>query len=362
MAEMDKVWWNHITKAHKFMEDIVACAAEGKSMLLSLPENVPWRNTLLELVEDKLKQENFKNAFEYVACPEEEVGLFLLNKYCKKEKRASYRYGITYAEFLGQCEDIVLNDRYIWVHDIPQNRCEEWMDFIVEYNKNVKEKTPAIFILEVQDGYFCNKARKGIRKLAFNQNISAYDRFAFCALIASGSSNCKEYLCQYLAELAASICNDDIELCAKCVGMGNQFLKNPEETLKQIITESYRSDGEKIIYSRTPDELKTLIWEAQLKNIFPVIEKYRSYFIKKYNDNIRTALPISNSYGQKVITPEEVEIGMLIYLIGNGTIRLNNSNEYQELELFRDARNKLAHLNTIDFETVNIILKRSESI
>lgn len=362
MAEMDKVWWNHITKAHKFMEDIVACAVEGKSMILSLPEKVPWRNTLLELVEDQLKQENFKNAFEYVACPEEEVGLFLLNKYCKKEKRASYRYGITYAEFLGQCEDIVLNDRYIWVHDIPQNKCEEWLDFIVEYNKNVKQKTPAIFILEVRDGSFNTKARKGIRKLAFNQNINAYDRFAFCALVASDSSTCKEYLCQYLAELAASICKDDIELCAECVRKGSQFLKDPEETLKQIIVESYRSDGEEFTYSKTPEELKTLVWEAQLKNVFPVIEKYRSYFIKKYNDNIRTVLPISNSYGQKVITPEEVEIGMLIYLIGNGTIRLDNSSEYQELERFRDARNKLAHLNIIDFETVDVILKRSESI
>ena len=63
-----------------------------------------------------------------------------------------------------------------------------------------------------------------------------------------------------------------------------------------------------------------------------------------------------------MITPEEVEIGMLIYLIGNGTIRLDNSSEYQELERFRDARNKLAHLNIIDFETVDVILKRSESI
>lgn len=360
MEEVDKVWWNHITKAHKFVKDIVASAVEGKSMLLSLPENVPWRNTLLELVEDQLKQENFKNAFEYVRCPEEEVGLFLLNKYCKKERRASYRYGITYAEFLGQCEDIVLNDRYIWVHDIPQNKCEEWLDFITEYNKNVREKTPAIFILEVQDGAVVCKARKGIRKLTFNQNINDYDRFAFCALTASDSSNCKEYVCQYLAELAASICKDDIELCAECVRKGNQFLKKPEETLKQIITEAYRSDGEEFAYSRAPEELKTLIWEAQLKQVFPVIEKYRSYFIKKYKDSIRMALPISNSFGQTITIPEEVEIGMLIYLVGIGTIHMNEPGEYEKLEQLRDARNKLAHLNILEFDAVDLILKEAE--
>lgn len=75
---LDKVWWTHIIKAHKFEEDIVKAAAEGKSVLLSLPENVPWKNTLLDMVEEQLKQENYKNAFEYVDCPKEEPGLFLL--------------------------------------------------------------------------------------------------------------------------------------------------------------------------------------------------------------------------------------------------------------------------------------------
>ena len=60
---LDKVWWTH-----KFEEDIVKAAAEGKSVLLSLPENVPWKNTLLDMVEEQLKQENYKNAFEYVDC------------------------------------------------------------------------------------------------------------------------------------------------------------------------------------------------------------------------------------------------------------------------------------------------------
>ena len=55
--------------------------------------------------------ENLKNSFDMIAS-QEEVGVFLLEKYCKKEKRATYRYGMTYASFWGRCEDIVLNDRY----------------------------------------------------------------------------------------------------------------------------------------------------------------------------------------------------------------------------------------------------------
>lgn len=224
---LDKVWWTHIIKAHKFEEDIVKAAAEGKSVLLSLPENVPWKNTLLDMVEEQLKQENYKNAFEYVECPKEEPGLFLLNNYCRREKRSSYRYGISYAEFLGKCQDIVLNDRYIWVHDIPQDRCEEWLDFVTEYNKNVKDKTPAIFILEVHGFY--GRSPKGIQKLVFDQAITAYDRFAFCALAASDSNTCREYLRPYLAELVSTVCRDDIELCAACIQKRREILKGSQK-------------------------------------------------------------------------------------------------------------------------------------
>src|SRR5699024_10639271 len=74
--------------------------------------------------------ENLKNSFDMIAS-QEEVGVFLLEKYCKKEKSATYRDGMTYAYILGRCEDIVLNDRYEWVTDIPKERYEEWLDFMI---------------------------------------------------------------------------------------------------------------------------------------------------------------------------------------------------------------------------------------
>ena len=65
---MDKVWWNHITKAHKFFEDIVETAVKGSSMLLSLPASVPWKETLIEMIGERLQLENPKNAFQKISC------------------------------------------------------------------------------------------------------------------------------------------------------------------------------------------------------------------------------------------------------------------------------------------------------
>jgi len=353
---MEELWWNHITKAHKFMEDIVAAALEGTSIILSLPVNVPWRNALLELVEGRLKLGNPKNSFEVLKCPEEEAGLFLLNKFCKKERRASYRYGMTYAEFLGQCEDTVLNDRYVWVTDIPEAKYEEWLDFIITYHKNVTKKTPAVFILEINDVSFAKRAKKGIKKLIFDQNIGAYDKFAFCALAATENS-CREYMRPYLAELAATICSEDIELCAECVRAGNIFIKEPSDTVSYMIKEKRRSNGQPYQLSKTDEEIRRLVWETQLKNVFPAIEKYRGHFIEKYRSQIKKALPISNSYGERVTVPEDVEIGTLLYLAGCGAVAVS-SWEYEELERYRNARNKLAHLDILDPDDVDAVLKR----
>ncbi len=357
---MDRLWWMHITKAHKFKEDIVNAAAGGRSVVLSLPQNTPWKNTLKELVEDRLRMENPKNRMEEFRCPEEDVGAFLLRKYVRKERRANYRYGMTYAAFLGKCEDTVLNDRYIWVTDVSQKKLEEWLGFIAEYNKNVDTKTPAIFILETQEGTLSKKARKGITNLVFDQNISAYDKFTFCAL-ATTENACKEYIRPYLAELVSTICNEDIELCAECVAAGNAFLKNPAKTIADIAENSYRSDGERFTFSRTEEEMKTLIWETQLKNVFPVIEKYRSQFIKKYSQQIKNGLPITNAFDEVVDTPEDVEIGTLVLMAGKGKLVLNER-DYQELITFWNARNSLAHLGTLDPESAERLLKRGTSL
>lgn len=89
---MDQIWWNHIIKAHAFLENVVKEAAGGHSLLLALPDSVPWKSTFLDLIREQLLMENPKNKLEVIECPEEEPGEFILQKYCKRETRAKYRY------------------------------------------------------------------------------------------------------------------------------------------------------------------------------------------------------------------------------------------------------------------------------
>lgn len=352
---MDQVWWNHIIKAHAFLEKIVAETAGGNSILLSLPASVPWRNTLVELVRERLQLESAVNTLEEISCPEKEPGEYLLERFCKKETQAAYRYGIGYAQFLGKCQETALNDRYVWVSDIPVQKLDTWLDFVAEYQKYVTDKKPGIFILEVRDTSAGRKNRKGIRSLVFDQNITSYDKYAFCAL-ASSETNCKEYLRPYLAEVVSGICGEDVELCAACVQQGTNFLKAPFDIVQEVIVSQCRSDGESYCFSRTMEDVTAAVWEVQLKYIFPLIENYRNYFIHRYTDAIKKVLPIHNSYGDVLIVPEDVEIGILYYLVSQGNIQVSEK-EFRELKRYRDARNKLAHMNILENEEAEAILR-----
>ena len=80
------------------------------------------------------------------------------------------------------------------------------------------------------------------------------------------------------------------------------------------------------------------------------------YFINRYSNAIKNVLPLTTSYGEKVTNPADVELGTLIYMVGKGDLNIS-SREYAELERYRNARNKLAHMNLLDIGEVEIILK-----
>ena len=56
---MDQIWWNHIIKAHAFLENVVKEAAGGHSLLLALPDSVPWKSTFLDRIREMCIRDSF---------------------------------------------------------------------------------------------------------------------------------------------------------------------------------------------------------------------------------------------------------------------------------------------------------------
>lgn len=352
---MEKIWWEQTTNAVRFIERIANTMADGKSLVLLLPKKVPWYTTMCELIKGRIQRRDSRYSLEDIRAPKENPGEFLLRRYCMEEKQAQYRPNKSYAQFLAESEDIVLNDRYLWVRGLSNRQCEEWVMFLSEYAKyKRKDGTSAVFLLEIEEESFRYVAKKGVVSISFQKEIQAYDRYTFCALAAAGIA-CADELRHYMAQVVSEVCAEDMELCAQCIRMGIQFLENPYERLMKIKKEGIRSDGGEFSVLVTREEVDRKVWEAQIRSIFPVIESYRGYFVKRYYEKIRKCLPISNSNGEQILDPDELEVGTLLFMVAGGELSVGKK-EHDRLHQFREARNTLAHMKKMGEKEVEEIL------
>lgn len=351
---MDQVWWTQVTNARRFIHSVSKFINSGKSLILTLPENVPWYDVLIEEIQMEVEKETSQKAFDIFTSPEQNIGKFMLAKYCKWEKQMQYRPSRTYARFLAESDDIVLNDRYVWVKNIPVSVYSEWVTFVEDYNQNLSQNHGhAVFILEFQEDDIKHISTKGILNLSYSREVTALDAYIFCFLLIS-ETRYEDSLKPYLAELVFRVCGTDVELCARCLSNSERFLRRPFSTFKKIVQESVRSNGRP--FGQMPDEevINKRIWEAQIKIIFPLIEQYREDLVKKFYSDIQAHLPVENGNGEMIDEASELEIGTLWYMAAN--YKFMSTQEYERLGHFRQARNDLAHLRILEAETVKTLL------
>lgn len=150
----------------------------------------------------------------------------------------------------------------------------------------------------------------------------------------------------YLTELASVVVSDDIELCAMCIGCYRDFLRDPHAAVTWIVESEVRSDGKNFEFLKSRTEVEHLVWLAQVRTVFPVLEEYREDFVQRHASVIARHLPITSSYGETYVNPEDVELGTLKYMADRGEITLFHK-EAEQLSLYKEARNKLSHLTPL---------------
>lgn len=355
---MDRLWWKQITSARKFTDTILDNIFSYKGLFLVLPEATPWYETLKDQIEARITEKDPDRSLQYIQSPEKNVGRFLLNKYCKEEKRAEYRPRPGYSEavFLAQCTDIVMNTKIIWVSDIPRTAYDEWASFLNDYYKNAGDiRHPATIILETSDPELAKKAKKGAVKIRFDENISQYDVYTFCAM-AIADTTCPQKIRPYLAEMVSIVCGNDVELCAECIRSWHSFSKEPFKTLMSIQAESIRSNGKGYKITFSESEVERKIWEAQIRHVFPALEWFRSQFISRHKRQLSQLLPIESSFGETYKEAEDIELGTLFFMVSNGMFNIAKADEKKKLDEYRKMRNSLAHIKTLPFEQVESVL------
>ena len=105
------------------------------------------------------------------------------------------------------------------------------------------------------------------------------------------------------------------------------------------------------------ESVENRIWEAQIKLLFPIVERYRTHFVKKYRKHIEKALPIETVFGDLIDDPLDVELGALSRLVNEKKVPLTPKEDNQ-LDAFKKIRNNLAHLRTLDYDQVMWVLSQ----
>ena len=343
---MNQIWWDRVPNAVSYVQNIVESLLKESSVLLQYAENIPWREYWIESIKEAVVQYNSSKRFEMIEGVEN-PGEYILREYCKPEKRATYRPTKSYAKFFAQSDDIVLNERYLWVKVSSKEGLATWMRFVSEYVKERgKGKDSAVFILEWKSKTPAPN-KKGLQILSFDDYISEYDRNVFTTL-ASSSVREPAFIKSYLAELSAITFENDIELCAACLNEYKAFLDCPNDLICKVLAEQTRCSGEMYTFEKPPEAINNGIWKAQIAIVYPLIEEFREDFVRVHAKPINAELPIQSAYGEMYENPKDVELGTLVFMAGSKRLIISTE-EYKKLDKFRIARNKLAHLDTLDF-------------
>lgn len=199
----------------------------------------------------------------------------------------------------------------------------------------------AVFIVEY-DGP--QTELPGVEKIVYT--VENYDCRVFCLETAAARNNTDMHT--YQAELALSLGNDDPQLCSALIELGEKLLNDPVKAT----TATPDILG---LEQRMEQAIVSAAWKAAIVLLFPILEQYRMNFVTKYKAALAKHLPISNSNGDRVNDPFDLEVGSLCYIVTSAGKEFQ-SEEVEALKLCRKVRNLLAHNKVVPYEDVRKIM------
>ena len=149
---MDRLWWENITNTSHFIDQIVETVQSGSHLFLQLPQFVPWYETMSDLVISKIERQNSDRSLKIIMDSGKDPGEYLFYQYCRQEKRAQYRPGIGYAQFLAKSEELIMNHYILWITQADAAQAKKWYTFLEGYSKALgKGKKGCIFLIETRE-------------------------------------------------------------------------------------------------------------------------------------------------------------------------------------------------------------------
>lgn len=357
---MDNMWWNRVPNSVRFINDIVAAFSEGSSVVCVIPETSEWEWTMRTIIKEKIysgvdKTHELSGKDMGATSP----GECLIKLFFDEEdpRIAGFRTSIGYETFLTKTEnESGMIHSYVYLNELNEKQTCDWIEFINVYNKQHKPKAQKCkFIIETRVSMV--EEKKGIRVIRRSEYLHNNDIAILC-MMAISSMPLQDSFREYFTELATLCAQCDPELAAELISTGEEFIQNTHAVVDMIVSERLRSD---LGVFRRVDDLERIIWKAQLKVFFPLIERYRLDLIKKYECDFPIHESITNMIGEEIESVYDIELNTIKDLCDKGKLYLPRP-DFEEMKFFKQCRNVLAHLKPLPFESLKRIAAAANNV
>ncbi len=347
----ENIWWGQIGNSLRLLARVTECLRDHQSAVLSMPTRFPWKERFYREIDVRRAPYSVNRRLKRVAWNGRgDPGQLILSEMCPFEAQADYWPGQTYGEYLGSRRNLPIHDYDIWITGAHTKAdLTKWIDFVTQYRAAAQDaESRAAFLIEY-DGP--DMKTGSVEKISFH--VERYDCRVFCLEMAAELSGTN--LRDYQAELALNIGGSQPELCAALLETGDRLLEAPVSTAQSVLSNARASDAQPFA-PRSESELTSAVWLASVATLFPFVERYRIDFIERHKLELTRFLPISNSNGDQVTEPFDLELGALCYIIANLRVHLFTPAEVSGLRLCRRIRNQLAHNRPPELEDVQAVM------
>lgn len=326
---MNNLWWQTIPAARLFLEKITDQISYGNSVSYTIPPDSPWYTEMQERMCELIREKyNGEKAVEKTSAGNPVQYL--------SSRFAGYRPSYTLGEYVCNHENETnLPDRVIYVTGLDEEGFAQWKKFLAEYRKSEtskNERGKSQFLLET----FTSQSDHSLK-------ISSYDVTMLCHLYLAEKKERSELfrhdtMLNYAVELAAGLSGNRPETALALLQSPSALVKDPQAAMKACGIADNMSSG---------------IWKAQLKIFFPCLEQFRIKFVEEHYDQF----PDTHKKGDEILTnPYDYEIGDIYNELNKKRFKGCIVNR-DDVGLFRDFRNKLAHLTPLSYDELITILK-----
>ena len=343
---IEEIWWKHLTNPSGFAESIIDSVLDGMSSAVIYKKDIPWKEDFIQNILFEIEREspNMKTDIHRISGyvePDE----YIMHRYCGEKERSLY-WGPrdhSKAKFLSKSSRSTLNKSNVIIDITDADNTDEWIDFVEEYTSYFSdEEEHGVFLLLMHDTDISGISN--IRCFDYDKYIHDFDVFMLCMTILA-SQNCSIQKKQYISEIAVSLAKDNVVVAGQLAEYKGSLPVNISRIAEKVFKENGLSCDDIAV------QIKTALWEAQVKILFPIIEQFRSKFIEINYDKLRRykldAYKANNVF--------ELEIGQLYHLCyGHGIFK----KELNFLEKVRNARNSLAHLEFVPQGDVDILMSK----